>query len=108
MAPISNSSSSGLTENLWTFELPISRRGHFFQDSAFENAYEQLNNNVQQILQRWGEVDFLSERSDDSKLRRSDTLNRFRQLRRNNLKEEDQAVTVASDATTHKVNQLVV
>lgn len=107
MAPISNSSSSGqgLTDSFWTFELPISRRGHFFQDSAFENAYEQLNNNVRRILQRWGETDFLSERSDDSKLRPSDTLNRFRELRRHNLKEEDQAVTVASDANTHKVSQ---
>lgn len=110
MAPISNSSSTdqGITDTFWkTFELPISRRGHFFQDSAFENAYEQLNNNVRQILQRWGETDFLSELSNDSKLRPSDSLDRFRQLRRHNLKEEDQAVTVASDATTHKVSHHV-
>ncbi|XP_045131968.1 serine-rich adhesin for platelets-like isoform X1 [Portunus trituberculatus] len=105
MAPISGPSSSdqGLPDSFWTFELPITRRGHFFQDSAFENAYEQLNNNVRRILQQWGETDFLSELSSDSKLSHSNSLDHFRQLRRDNLREEDQAVTVASDATTYKI-----
>lgn len=114
MAPISNSTSSGvaqagqsLSDSFWNFELPISRRGHFFQDAAFENTYEQLHENVRRILQSWGETDFLLGQ-EHMKLRPSDTLSRFRQLRRHNLKEEDQAVTVTSDATSHKVRQWVV
>lgn len=110
MAPISNSTSSGVpqggktfNDSFWNFELPISRRGHFFQDAAFESTYEQLNENVRRILQRWGETDFLSE-PEHVKIRPSESLSRFRQLRKHNyLKEEDQAVTVASDATSHKV-----
>ena len=107
MAPISTLNTmtstmghSDLGQSLMAFDLPISRRGHFFKDSFFENAHQQFNSTVRGILQRWGETDFLG----DPKLRLSDTLSRYRQLRTHNLKEEDQAVTVTCDAATQKVS----
>lgn len=110
MAPISTLNTmtstmghSDMGHSLMTFDLPISRKGHFFQDSFFENAHEQFNSTVRRILQRWGETDFLGKQWDDPKLCLSNALSRYRQLRTHNLKEEDQAVTVTSSVSSHKV-----
>ena len=110
MAPISTLNTmtstmghSDLGHSLMTFDLPISRRGHFFKDSFFENAHHQFNSTVRNILRRWGDTDFLG----DPKLCLSDTLSRYRQLRTHNLKEEDQAVTVTYDAGSQKVSDMM-
>ncbi|KAG0694040.1 Protein lethal(2)essential for life [Chionoecetes opilio] len=106
MAPISTLDTmastmghSDLGHSLMSFDLPISRRGHFFKDSIFENAHQQFNSTVKGILQRWGETDFLG----NPKLCLPDALSRYRQLRTHNLKEEDQAVTVNCDAASQKI-----
>lgn len=84
--------------------LPVWRKGLFLQDSFFQYVYEAFENAVREILQRWGEEEFLREQWDDPKLRLTDALRRYRQMRTYNLREEDQAVTVTSDAVTHKVS----
>ncbi|KAK8398783.1 hypothetical protein O3P69_004110 [Scylla paramamosain] len=83
--------------------LPVWRKGLFLQDSFFQYVYEAFENAVKEILQRWGETDFLLNQWQDPKLRFSNILSRYRQLRTHNLKEEDQAVTVTCDATSQKI-----
>nr|XP_045610251.1 uncharacterized protein LOC123765552 [Procambarus clarkii] len=90
-------------DNLWNFSLPISRRGLFFQDSFFGHAQALFNDAVQEALGRWGETSLLADRLDDNKLRLSNNLSRYRQLREHNQKEEVLAVTASTDTTCHKI-----
>lgn len=107
--PVTFCSSFGLCPcSLWDeafdLSLPVWRKGLFLQDSFFQYVYEAFENAVREILQRWGEREFLWEEWEDPKVRLTDALNRYRQLRTHNLREEDQAVTVTSDAVSHKVS----
>jgi len=88
----------------WDVALPISRRGSFFQDSFFSDVHDEFDATVRRVLARWRDTDFSLRDCWDDNCRYSDILKRYRQLRSLNLKEEDQAVTVTSDTSGHKVS----
>nr|XP_027233919.1 uncharacterized protein LOC113825302 [Penaeus vannamei] len=81
----------------WGVFLPISRRGSFFQDAFFSDTHKDFDSSVREVLARWSGDDFQAK-----DFRREDIMDRYRQLRSRNLKEENQAVTVTSDKTSHK------
>lgn len=84
--------------------LPITHRGSFFQDSFFSNLHQHFHATVRDILNRWCDSDLkLTDPWDDVNARHTDILDRYRQLRSRNLKEENQAVAVTSDDTSRKV-----
>ncbi|XP_047474769.1 uncharacterized protein LOC125029067 isoform X3 [Penaeus chinensis] len=88
----------------WDMFLPITLRGSFFQDSFFSNLHQHFHATVRDILSRWCDSDFkLTDPWDDVKAHHTDILDRYRQLRSRNLKEENQAVAVTSDDTSQKV-----
>nr|XP_027233934.1 uncharacterized protein LOC113825313 [Penaeus vannamei] len=82
----------------WGVFLPISRRGSFFQDAFFSDTHKDFDSSVREVLARWSGDDFQAK-----DFRREDIMDRYRQLRSRNLKEENQAVTVTSDNTCHKI-----
>nr|XP_027233902.1 uncharacterized protein LOC113825285 [Penaeus vannamei] len=82
----------------WGVFLPISRRGSFFQDAFFSDTHKDFDSSVREVLARWSGDDFQAK-----DFRREDIMDRYRQLRSRNLKEENQAVTVTSDNTSHKI-----
>ncbi|XP_063586551.1 uncharacterized protein LOC134764016 [Penaeus indicus] len=87
----------------WDMALPISRRGSFFQDSFFSDVHDDFDATVRRVLGRWRDADLsVRDRWDDS-CQYSDILKRYRQLRSLNLREEDQAVTVTTDSSGHKI-----
>ncbi|XP_063586555.1 uncharacterized protein LOC134764020 [Penaeus indicus] len=87
----------------WDVALPISRRGSFFQDSFFSDVHDEFDATIRRVLGRWRDADLsLRDRWDDS-CRYNDILKRYRQLRSLNLREEDQAVTVTTDTSAHKI-----
>ncbi|XP_037777334.1 uncharacterized protein LOC119574245 [Penaeus monodon] len=88
----------------WDMFLPITLRGSFFQDSFFSNFHQHFHATVRDILNRWCDSDLkLTDPWDDVSARHTDILDRYRQLRSRNLKEENQAVAVTSDDTSRKV-----
>ncbi|XP_047474767.1 uncharacterized protein LOC125029067 isoform X1 [Penaeus chinensis] len=88
----------------WDMFLPITLRGSFFQDSFFSNLHQHFDATVRDILNRWCDSDLkLTDPWDDVNARHTDILDRYRQLRSRNLKEENQAVAVTSDDTSRKV-----
>ncbi|XP_042240681.1 serine-rich adhesin for platelets-like [Homarus americanus] len=91
------------TNSLWNTYLPISRRGLFFQDSHFGHAHALFEDALRQVLGSWGETEFLTDKLDDTSFRLSNNLSRYRQLRAQNLKEENLAITASSDNTCHKI-----
>ncbi|XP_071550976.1 uncharacterized protein [Panulirus ornatus] len=117
MAPISSLSSLSTSsstmnrchcgasaDNLLNFYLPISRRGLFLQDSFFEHAHALFNDAVRQVLGRWsGSESLMTDSWNDTNLCLSNNLSRYRQLRAQNLKEENQAVTARDDNASHKI-----
>jgi len=84
----------------WGVFLPISRRGSFFQDAFFSDTHKDFDSSVREVLARWSGDDFQAK-----DFRREDIMDRYRQLRSRNLKEENQAVTVTSDKISHKVSR---
>lgn len=93
-------------EDFWDFDLPISRRGRFFQDSTFEDTRSDFDKKVKDILGKWGDEDFLSDAfGDDSDRRHTSNFNRYRNLRSSrNLPDDNQAFTVTSKDDAHKVS----
>ncbi|KAK3868592.1 hypothetical protein Pcinc_026027 [Petrolisthes cinctipes] len=92
-------------EDFWDFDLPISRRGRFFQDSTFEDTRSDFDKKVKDILSKWGDDDFLGDAwGDDTDRRHTSNLNRYRDLRSSrNLSDDNQAVTVTSKDDAHKI-----
>ncbi|XP_063586537.1 uncharacterized protein LOC134764003 [Penaeus indicus] len=82
----------------WDVFLPISRRGSFFQDSFFSDIHKDFDSSVREVLARWSDEDLKVK-----DFRRDDIMDRYRQLRSRNLNEGNQAVTVTSDNTSHKI-----
>ncbi|XP_063586822.1 uncharacterized protein LOC134764177 [Penaeus indicus] len=82
----------------WDVILPISRRGSFFQDSFFSDIHKDFDSSVREVLARWSDEDLKVK-----DFRRDDIMNRYRQLRSRNLNKGNQAVTVTSDNTNHKI-----
>ncbi|ROT82036.1 heat shock protein 21 [Penaeus vannamei] len=90
----------------WDMFLPITHRGSFFQDSFFSNLHQHFHATVRDILNRWCDSDLkLTDPWDDVNARHTDILDRYRQLRSRNLKEENQAVAVTSDDTSRKESE---
>nr|XP_027233910.1 uncharacterized protein LOC113825292 [Penaeus vannamei] len=73
--------------------LLITKRGNFFQDSFFLDAHRDFSAALRQVLGRCNQVNF----EDDTDLRHTDILERYRQLRSRDLREENQAAIVTSD-----------
>ncbi|XP_047474762.1 uncharacterized protein LOC125029063 [Penaeus chinensis] len=79
--------------------LPITRRGSFVQDSFFLDVHQEFYTAIREVLKKWVNVDsedFLS-------LSHSDILDRYRQLRLHDLREETQVSVVTSDNTSYKI-----
>ncbi|XP_066965173.1 uncharacterized protein [Macrobrachium rosenbergii] len=74
--------------------LPISDRGSFFHDSFFENARQDFEKSVKEVLNNFG-----STCASDTK----DSMTAYRSLRETNLTQENQAVSLTEDDTFHKV-----
>ncbi|KAK8399063.1 hypothetical protein O3P69_004263 [Scylla paramamosain] len=89
-------------DDFWDFDLPISRKGRFFDDSFFESSRFDFDKKVNEILNRWGEEE-RRDRWDDDDFRPSSNFNRYRNLRARDLKDDNQAMTVTSDDTAHKI-----
>ncbi|XP_047473902.1 uncharacterized protein LOC125028556 [Penaeus chinensis] len=118
MAPTQNKNSSevnaassevkcchcGEMKSSWDMFLPITHRGSFFQDSFFSNIHQHFDAAVKEVLDKWSSSDIrLTNHTEDANIRHSDVIGRYRRLRSIDLKEENQAVTVTSDDTSHKV-----
>ncbi|KAK7067256.1 hypothetical protein SK128_020021 [Halocaridina rubra] len=95
--PVSCSCRDALDD--WEWSLPITRRGHFFQDSFFENARSNFDDAIRDILGKWDATSMLNDVFQD----RTNNFRRYRQLRNREMKEENQAVNVTSDNTSHKI-----
>ncbi|XP_063603423.1 uncharacterized protein LOC134779295 isoform X2 [Penaeus indicus] len=94
----------GGSKSFWDMSLPITHRGSFFQDSFFSNIQQHFQAAVKEVLDQWSGSDLmLTNRMDGTNVRHGDALGRYRRLRSIDLKEENQAVTVTSDDTSHKV-----
>ncbi|KAK8382844.1 hypothetical protein O3P69_011416 [Scylla paramamosain] len=72
--------------------LPITSRGHFFRDAFFQDARQHFEGAVTNVLDQWGRRSSVQ-----------DDLTSYRMLRRADLSENSQAVTVTEDSTCHKV-----
>ncbi|ROT62318.1 heat shock protein 21 [Penaeus vannamei] len=72
--------------------------GSFFQDAFFSDTHKDFDSSVREVLARWSGDDFQAK-----DFRREDIMDRYRKLRSRNLKEENQAVTVTSNKTSHKI-----
>nr|XP_027233900.1 uncharacterized protein LOC113825283 [Penaeus vannamei] len=79
--------------------LLITKRGNFFQDSFFLDAHRDFSAALRQVLGRCNQVNF----EDDTDLRHTDILERYRQLRSRDLREENQAAIVTSDKSCMKI-----
>lgn len=87
----------------WDTFLPITRRGNFFHDSFFSDIHQDFNSAIREVLERWNDTDLkLRDRWDGT-----DYLDRYRQLRSRDLKEENQAVTVTSGNSSYKVRLIL-
>ncbi|ROT63594.1 heat shock protein 21 [Penaeus vannamei] len=96
----------GGSKGSWDMFLPITQRGSFFQDSFFSNMQQHFDAAVRQVLDQWSGSDLrITDRTENANIRHSDVLGRYRRLRSVDLKEENQAVTVTSDDTSHKENE---
>ncbi|XP_069981754.1 serine-rich adhesin for platelets [Penaeus vannamei] len=88
-----DSSDSTQANPLASFHLlPISERGPFFRDSFFQDTRRQFQEAVDQVLKEWGQVDSAS-----------DHMNMYRNLRKQNLQEENQAVAFSEDHQCYKI-----
>ncbi|XP_042893942.1 uncharacterized protein LOC122267835 [Penaeus japonicus] len=88
----------------WDTFLPITRRGNFFHDSFFSDIHQDFNSAIREVLKRWNDSDLkLTDRLDDTDFHCSDVLDHYRKLRSRNLKEENQAITVSSGNSSHKI-----
>ena len=92
-------------DDFWDCDLPISRKGRFFDDSFFESSRFDFDKKVNEILGRWGDEGRRDRWDDDEDFRPSSNFNRYRNLRAQDLKDENQAMTVTSDDTAHKVGR---
>lgn len=81
------------------------KRGRFFDDSFFESSRFDFDKKVNEILARLGEEERLDRWDDDADFRLNN-FNRYRNLRARDLRDDNQAMTVTSDDTTHKVRLL--
>nr|QOV08711.1 HSP21 [Macrobrachium nipponense] len=91
----------GILKDGGEYWLPISRRGHFFHDSFFENVHSYFDSAIREILNKWSDAEVLGEASQCSD-RSPSTFGLYRQLRSRDHR-EDQASTIVSDDRTHKV-----
>ena len=85
-------------------DVPFMKRGRFFDDSFFESSRFDFDKKVNEILAGLGEEERRDRWDDDADLRLNN-FNRYRNLRARDLRDDNQAITVTSDGTTHKVGQ---
>ncbi|ROT62322.1 hypothetical protein C7M84_019867 [Penaeus vannamei] len=86
--------------------LPIVRRGSFVQDSFFLDVRQEFDAAIREVLRKWVSEDSdLTHSEDFLGLSHSDILDRYRQLRSRELKEETQVFIVTSDNTSYKAEE---
>ncbi|XP_064079891.1 uncharacterized protein LOC135196963 [Macrobrachium nipponense] len=85
---------------LW---LPISRRGHFFSDSIFENSRTYFHSAIQEMLSKWKDMNKLNEEWLSNSQSLANSFSLYRQLRSSSNQEDNQASTLVSDSKSHKV-----
>lgn len=88
-------------------DVPFMKRGRFFDDSFFESSRFDFDKKVNEILARLGEEERLDRWDDDTDFRLNN-FKRYRNLRARDLRDDNQAITVTSDDTTHKVIRLCI
>lgn len=76
--------------------LPLSRRGLFSQDSFFQDARQDFDAAVQEVLAKF--------RKEKSSL---DDLTVYRSLRESNMTEENQAMKVSENERNHQVSRRI-
>nr|XP_045592113.1 uncharacterized protein LOC123754035 isoform X2 [Procambarus clarkii] len=86
---VSQPESAGVREALL---LPITCRGHFYDDTFFSEARQHFDTAVRDVLDRLGQRSALD-----------DDLTSYRRLRQSNLTEASQAVSVTEDDKHHQV-----
>ena len=110
MAPINHTSSSMMKDSFGfnDFSVPISTKGHFFQDDFFKQSRERFLSAVQNVMSRWDQDSLLASqnlRSQTSGLHNSSLFDTYRNLRLKDLREDNQAVTVTREGNVHKVSK---
>lgn len=73
--------------------LPIARRGQFFNDSYFEDTWKNYQDAVRDILSKW----------DDDSAAATDDMTCYRRLRSRDMRDENQAITSTEDSSSYKV-----
>ncbi|XP_068247511.1 serine-rich adhesin for platelets-like [Palaemon carinicauda] len=74
--------------------LSISEKGSFFHDSFFDTARRDFEKSVEEVLNKFGRTSASDTR---------DNMTAYRTLRKENLQQENQAVSLTEDDTFHKV-----
>ncbi|XP_068209021.1 dentin sialophosphoprotein-like [Palaemon carinicauda] len=74
--------------------LPISEKGSFFDDSFFDTARRDFEKSVEEVLNKFGRTSAHDAR---------DNMATYRSLRKENLQQENQAVSLTEDDAFHKV-----
>ena len=72
--------------------LPITSKGHFFNDDFFEDARKHFEGNVKNVLDQW-----------DHESSVQNDLTNYEMLRKSDLTENSQAATVIENNTCHQV-----
>ncbi|XP_066965169.1 serine-rich adhesin for platelets-like [Macrobrachium rosenbergii] len=78
--------------------LPISEKGSFFHDSFFENARQDFEKSVKEVLNNFG---MLEKHGKSTSV--SHDMTSYRNLREKDMREENQAISVTEDHQSHKV-----
>lgn len=74
--------------------LSITKKGQFFNDSYFEDARQDFQDAIQDVLTKWGD-----------KSKPANDINSYRELRQRDLRDENQAIKSTEDQRYHKVNK---
>ncbi|KAG0716801.1 Heat shock protein 22 [Chionoecetes opilio] len=90
----SSSSSSSVQSRV----LPIKRRGRFFQDSTFENVWDDFESAVEDLVAKQG-----PEKEDTPKKEEDDQIQAYRNLRKVIKEEDNQAATVSKEEDGYKI-----
>lgn len=80
--------------------LPIKRRGRFFQDSTFENVWDDFENAVDDLVAKKSSEE---EEEQESQKTEDDQIQTYRNLRKVIKEEDNQAATVSKEEDGYKI-----
>ncbi|KAK7081771.1 hypothetical protein SK128_006750 [Halocaridina rubra] len=92
---VKSSSNTSVQNTLSGMEslLPIASRGLFHDDSHFEESRQQFHEAVRKVLEDW----------DVKRGQLEDDFTSYRILRESDLREDNQAISISQDDTSHKI-----